>query len=563
MLQEMYQGMYFTESHGEHMKYCLIVLLFLFVSGLALADGPDSDALSPYLDASERTISAQEYSDLKAYIERAQKVLDRTLTGSTEYAGPKLREYLLHGIELALKSSDLRGDLLLFRYVLTRALELDQMYVGANNRATFELEQLSAQVILLPAIESALGYYQSSDLPRLATTVVPSPNWQEFAADQVLHLLRSIDLAPTKFVRAKLARVAAGWTAKALNSALDRRTPEMADFIVALGELYNEPNTRQSSYVSRVQEALLAVYKKFRKPLQELVLAPASSGDELKVRELSTVGKVLAALNLPLIKMGKARPVGVNINDGNKAQWDFVRASLTLGGGVGKKYINGDRTIPSTSVLVAEGDAVYTAPFLNNDKNVVLAPVAFGQIYVKGGITLQPGGDVLQSRSWEYTANASITGGVLGLIVPYFGIDKNSFEKFSDQFARAGWAPQLLVRTGDKQYVFFRTFVGAAKVVHKIGDGETITADSVGAFGGAVIYRGNRVSSEISADYSVVDKSTPSRLGLDASATVRLGLLFSRDMIHLKGKVISYSNDDAPEKDASLVSGLVVYGLTW
>jgi hypothetical protein len=266
------------------MKKLFLFNILVIVFGLALVHADDSDAFSPYLDAAEHTISAQEYSDLKAYVERAQKILSNTLENSTAFSGAELHSHLLKGVELALRNTDLRGELLLFRYVLVRAVEVDRIYNDARTPTTTESEaaQLSSLVILIPAIESALSYYQTSDLPRLATTVVPSPNWQEFAADQVPHLLRAIDLAPSKTARAKMARTAVGWSAKALNSALERRTAETADLIVQLGELYNDPNLSHPTFVARAQETLLKVYKTFKKPLTTVAVAPATSGARIK-----------------------------------------------------------------------------------------------------------------------------------------------------------------------------------------------------------------------------------------------------------------------------------------
>ena len=556
----------------------LIVLCTVFGSSFATK----ADDLNPYLDATEHKISEREYDDLRSYIERAQKILTATLGDSTAFSGTELRSHLLSGIQTALQSTNLRHELLLFRYVLSRALEIDAFYY--KNYATAQGAQLSAQVILLPSIESALSYYQSSDRPRLETTTVPSPDWLSFAADQVPQLLRAVDLAPSPDKKIEIVKRALGWTAKALNSAHERRGSEVADHIVRLGELYNYPNPAHPQYVTRAQDALLLVYKTYRKPIPTISLAPASSGTDLKMRRRSLFKRAtVKILGLPIIGINTGGLLGRDKQDTSEDhQWedsnfltrqDLLRATLVLGGGKSATYDGNEAgTAYIKNAAVFRVDGVYING--SKAKSEYEVPI-WGAIYGEVSGHVRPGD---KASEWTYSARAAVSANVLSGVGTYIAVEKNKFERFSESFFRVGFAPQMMIRIGKMEYVVFRAMFGYANGGCDIegGDGTTpCSRDLSGMMTGVgVVINKKRFSATLDSTLDTNRRENPgwtggndgnpeyvwnSRRAVDAVVTLPLGLVLRNDALILKGQAVDYTSGGGP----SSASGLIFYGLKW
>ena len=558
-----------TNMKNSFLILKLIVLSAVFASGAATRAGD----LNPYLDATEHKISEREYADLRSYIERAQKILSATLEDSTAFSGTELRAHLLGGIQTALQSTDLRYELLLFRYVLSRAVEIDTFYY--KNYETAQGAQLSAQVILLPSIESALSYYQSSDRPRLETTTVPSPDWLSFAADQVPQLLRAVDLAPSPEKKVEIVQRALGWTAKALNSAHERRGAEVADHIVRLGELYNSQNPNHPQYVTRAQDALLAVYKAYRKPIPTITLAPASAGTDLKMRRKSFTSRINGSVfGLPVLGIntggliGRDKTSDEEHNDGAAhilARQDLVRATLILGAGKSATYDGNEAgTAYVKNAALFRLDAAYIGGDHTSDGNL------WGGFYGEISGHVRPGD---KASEWTYSTRAAVGGNAWTGLGAYVAVERNKFERFSESLVRIGYAPMFMLRIGKMEYVAFRAMLGYWNGNCEIegGDGETPCSRSLsGVTGGAgvVLHKkrfsasldaavdGSRWSTRVNNYYTKYD--TDVRKAVDAVVTLPLGLVLRNDALILKGQAVDY-NDGGPGS----ASGLIFYGLKW
>ena len=550
----------------------LSYLLLVAVFGGAQARADD---LTPYLEGREHLITEREYSDLRSYVERAQEVLVQTLEDSMVSSGTELRERLVNGIRSAQQSTGLRHELMLFRYILTRALESDRLYVYKYENA--QSAQLSAQIILLPAIESALNYYQSSDLPRLATTTVPSPDWLSFAADQVPNLLRAVDLAPNRAKKAALVKRALGWTAKALNSAVDRRTGDVAKHIVRLGELYNERNYKRADFISRAQDALLAVYKGYRTPLPTVTLAPASAGKDLKMRRDSfSLFDLVPNLNLkrhinrPLFgKDGKSTIIGKS-DPGSSTEFTKVfRLGMFFGLGVSGSYDgNSDGNVDARKAATVAIDAI---AFATDDSDDFTDRVAPFSAQVLSSADLSPAGKV---NDWNY--NVSIEGSAQGAFVfAVFGaIERNVFNQFEETILRGGWAPQFVMRLGELEYFVMRGSLGLLEsrlCGSAVPNSESCASgkrSKAGVVGLSVILKLKRFSAEIKSNYATYDSSVVvdtnatgievSRFGLDGSVNLPLRLLVKNDSLQLKGQVVNYSPGGPSNSTA-----FIFYGLKW
>ena len=538
-------------------------ILNLFASFLVFAAATPAfaaDELSPYLDGAEHTISEREYNDLRSYVERAQKILIETLEESIGYSGTELRDHLLGGIQSALQSTGLRNELLLFRYVLLRAVKVDEFYTKNDTGA--EIAQLSAQIVLLPAIESALNYYQSSDLPRLATTTVPSPDWLSFAADQVPQLLRAVDLAPTRATKIGIARSALGWTAKALNSSHERRTAEVADHIVRLGELYNHRNRKHAQYVTRAQDALLTVYKAYRKPLPTITLAPASAGQDLKMRRGSFL-----SLSRPFFrKNGAVATIGKRTGGTDNGLGTLTRLTIFLGAGVSAAYDEnsaGDVDTRKAATVAIDAAAVARAE--------VGDPLMFS---AHGSLSA---GVAAAGKVNEWNYNVSVRGSANAVVVfGVFGaIERNVFNEFEETLLRGGWSPHGIIRLANTDYLLIRFYAGGLVATlcgnAAINSESCVSGDASNAspmLGGSMVLKLKRASVEFDANYAyfdsagVIDASATDvdvgRFSFDGSVNLPLRLLVKNDSLQLKGQVVNYG-PDGPSNSA----GFVFYGLKW
>lgn len=552
------------------MKLFNIFLVFVaLLSQFPVAAKAGDSDFTPYLEGAEYRISESEYGDLRAYVERAQKILVRTLEASTAFSGTDLRAVLLEGIHSALESSSLRSELLLFKHALVRATEMDKLFMEGNESA--ENAGLVAKVILIPAIETALKYYQSSDLPRLASNVVPSPNWLEFAADQVPHLLRALDLAPDRDKRTEMAKKAVGWTARALNSSLERRESATADMIVQLGELYNDPRSRHDSYVPRVQEALLLVYKTHRKPLETLTLAPASAGKDLKMRPRGALvrmgsGSVSAfkkIISFPWFNVGRTAAIGHDNHENNTRGddiWTMSRTTVTTGGGIATGY-DGNAAGDTKS-----GKAAYLgADIMVSGATGDLEYLSVGSLYAGIEGEVQPTGAPVD---WNYSLKAKVAPNMFFVLGGFIAMERNVFGKFEENILRGGWAPQFAIRLKNKDYVLIRAYVGSWMYLCRTRDdirmsctdpkapAEGFTNDGGVSTGGSVLLKKKRFSASFDGSWS--RDGAGDRLALDASVTLPLGAIVKNDALYLKGQVVDYEGSGAAAGE-----GFVFYGLTW
>lgn len=546
------------DCRGEIMKKIktIFIAITLFSGFINAAQANEPSELSPYLEGGEHTISTAEYGDLKAYVERAQKTLVRSLETSTAYSGVELRRYLVKGIEAALASSGLRSELMLFKYALERALVADGIYVA--NPSDDTSSQLSVQVILLPAIESALKYYQTSDAPRLASTVVPSPDWLTFAAEQVPHLLRAIDLAPVQADRAVMAKTALGWTARALNSSLDRRSAQTADFIVQLGELYNDPAIEHPSYVARAEDALLAVYKANRPELKVVNLAPASTGDDLKMRRDSRI------VGLPLFDVNFGEEVGSDtLGPDNKSVYrniDLGRLNAFVGIGM----VNTSNGASGKSTNVAGLGNIRAIRYGTLDATLMMA---------QGEATayLSPSMDA----DWKYSAKAQGGLDFMYLLSGVVAVEKSNFGRFEENLIRGGWSPQIAFRIGHMEYVLLQGMIGGFNAgCSAEADTSEDTYCKEGRIGGfaiaarAVIQKKRfSFSVDASAGWNDTDRqsdlpsyssASTARVGVDSMVTIPMGLLFRNDALVVRGEAVNYSDGGPSRKSA-----LLFYGLNW
>lgn len=568
------------------MKYIVSLLLLAACAASARADD-----FTPYLEGSEHKISEQEYSDLRSYVERAQKTLMRTLDDAPAFSGVDLRAHVLGGIQQALASSDLRGELLLFRYVLSRAIETDTVFYADGDGD--ERAQLVAQVVLIPAIESALKYYQTSDLPRLASNVVPSPNWLEFAADQVPHLLRAVDLAPTKDKATELAWQALGWTARSLNSSLERRSSEVADFIVRLGELYNTPNRRHPSFISRAQESLLAVYKKYRAPLPVISLAPASAGLDLKMRDATlarrlgggfgSVGHGFGAaargigsgikkiFTLPILGIGPKDDeiLGKDWTEGDSENGELkhhvggiklARVSVLGGAGMGSTYDSAATDTKSSGVaLLADARFVAVDYSCEND----CGPA--GSFFAEASSHVIPGS---AGKDWGYSMNLSANATVFGLLGIMGAIEKNDYSAFEETLTRIGFAPHLIIRIGKQEYVLVQGFVGPMRSADDEFEYTEVGAKVVVQKKRFSVLVGATMAGDTARDPSDARRNlSRSRTSVESTVNLPLGLFVRNDGLIFKGQAIKYEDRDGDTDEKigsrSAAAGLVFYGLSW
>ena len=541
------------------------VLSCIFFMCVLAATTARSEDLTPYLEGTEHRITEREYSDLRSYIERAQEILTQTLNDSTAYSGTELRNQLLRGMRAAQQSTNLRNELLLFQYILTRALEIDRLYTYRYDTA--EGAQLSAQNILLPAIELALAYYQSSDLPRLATTTVPSPDWILFAADQVPHLLRAVDLAPNQPKKVAVVKRALGWTAKALNSAIERRGGDVAKHIVRLGEIYNDPNSRHPHFVTRAQDALLSVYKSYRKPLPTITLAPASAGVDLKMRRKSWS----PSASLPLFNSGRQTPLA-------KEKWEkawnetqeevelsrapdqLIRVNLLLGAGIAATYDGNEAgEIGRAKAITFESDAVlHKDHIFDNERDgpsLQLHGALAGNLRAAGKI-----GD------WTYQTKAEIALALGRFVGGYLAVERNVFERFEESLVTAGFAPSFIIRVGKAQYVLIRPYVGVSAAACNVKgvDAKKCEMRESGntAAGGAILVRLKRFAAALNVHYmhgfEYDGDQRPDRVSVDASVTLPLGVIVRNDALHLKASTVTYTGE-APGGGTAMM----FYGWKW
>lgn len=521
-----------------------LIITLLRVPGLGL--GPvmshaQSTPPAPSPDEQSQRLSESEYADLKAYVNRAQQVLEDTLASAQHQGGAQLHATLLSGIQASLEEArpgtgllDLRQELLLFRSVLVRAIELDGVFKNDQG--------IAANVVLLAGIHSALHYYNVDDKARLSSPIVPQPDWVGFAATQIPVLIKMSSLSPSNETSLEVIKRTVGWTAIDLNRSVLRR--DHAKAIVGL-------------------ETMLKSLEKG--------LATPGEGMELLSHVLATVAKTTSTASYefpsedyPGVSTRKPAPLPEGTPDPN-AIFPLVGKKLPLTGALLKlqgsdRETRGAYTAWNVEASLGAGGIAVIADQGDNKGFGAVSAAAHALIFHSEGMaanywhakgdaafTGMSGGGTEGGAGYSARANANAGG--FWLAGAWVGIEANDYARIRETITRVGWNVSVPLSLGEKDYVLVRLGVGVGTFFKGPGsaDGATLTSgNNAGlSFEAQVLLHVSRFVLNIQADHDASQQlADVKRTSLYAALSLSLGAIFPNDAVRIEGQMIQYDLTD-------------------
>lgn len=561
----------------------LFAQFFLANGSLAFAQ---SNTMQPYLESTAYRLTEPEFADLQSYMPRAKKMLEGALEGETQFSGDALHGYLKNSIRRALELSSFKHELLLFRYVLGRALDLDGTFQAYAPRALGK--EVSASLVLRPAIVLALKYYEADDLPRVASISVPSPNWAKFAKDQVPVLLKIADRAPSPRAKLDVVKRALGWTARSLNSSFNRRS--YAERIIALTEAMQALDLDPES-VGNAEHILLTTQRTIdgaaanlngERTAQGDVVFPSSAYPTAPIHEQRGDAGGRGSAILPLVSWDAAY-TDFTLN----GESGLVSGTVELGAGGGFEHTSDGRFSGEAGGDVKASMLATGFPGAHYEDN---SPF-FGLGAAGAKVRATAAGNASGIAVYNVKASAFVGAAVFGA---WIAVEANQYSQFSDYFIRGGWTATLPVRINAKSYVFVRGGWGVAMSygfsVNPKEEKTSIGQNSSGlssyrdlnAFRAQVVEGdlilklgkfmlniepsvawGSAGTSEyVDANNLARHDASITRVAISSALTIPLGLIFPNDAIRIEGSHLSYSSKDLKASFSVQKLG-VLYELRW
>lgn len=495
--------------------------------------------------ASPAPLSESEYSDLRLYVNQARETLERTIENAKGLAGSALHSQLLAGVKNALEDSrkfktltDSKAEALLFRSILNRALELDQVYGSSSDPA-------SASVVLLAGIYGALQYYDLVDKPRLELKLMPAPDWIAFARDQIPFLIKATTLAPTPQASLEAAKRALGWTAIDLNKSIARR--EFAKAIIRLEAMLRALEHGSGSIAESLQllertqtELASATSATFAQPTKVDYPSDSYPGSSTVeplpgVRDADSI--------FPLVKSEVATDTFGELGNSYKPGSEETALTWNLLTQVG---LGGMALLAKDQPAVGFGTVSAAAQFL------LFKGTSGGanQFYFKAE------GAAFASREsgrTAYHARGSVVGGAFMVLGLWLGFEANDFNAIRDEVRRVGWSVMAPVSIGNRDYILVRVGLGASSLWNDPWNARKGTEDAMGT--AIEVQAMLRVAKFVFNVQGNWDKAKfreydVRRLSLIWALSIPLSAIFPNDAIRVEGQVIDYS--DGAEKLSDL-----------
>lgn len=539
-----------------------------------VADRDPADTAAPYYappakdeKATSFTLDAAEYKDLKAYLQVAHDTLERTLKEARKLGGKEEHENLVKGAEDAIKQSGLKFNLMLFRHVLERGLDTDAVYLSASGPLSPRQTKAridAANQVLLMNIRKAKDYYNSS-LPSISQNSITVPNWTAFALDFIPIYQIQIDLAPSMQAKTQLALRALGWTARSLNTSLERE--QFAKEIQDLMEMQRRLRTGDVK-LPAAQQLLLDISERLNQWAKHARASRAVPTSAYPSSITAAEGDAQSASIFPLIggtSMLAQKMVAFE-ND------DLIHFNGELGVGAIVEYETGQTTqyfaqLNARATLLASQSQSHFGRFLQGAEFAD----ARGQVGINGY-----GKPVYRLK---FTGDASIMAGV-GIWV---AVEANQYETVKEQIFRFGWGPMAAVRINDRDYVMIRGGLGTSinrtqvdknlTTVTGSGAGQTVQNESSQVAGLSI----GTLSAELQAMLKIgsftvaiegnidnlnnADRLTRQSVSLDV--TIPLGVIFGNDAIQVQGSLTHIAFRDLSIQDKFIPQATLSYLVKW
>jgi hypothetical protein len=507
---------------------------------------PASEQTAPYVEGRDFEVSPQEYQDLLSYLNQAEQILKTTILDSSRLGGNQLHDRLIEGMHGALSESGPRAELLLFRYILNRALDLDQIFMQASGAGATIV--VSSSAVLLASVRIALNYCQTQDIKRDASMKIPMPDWVGLARDQIPVLLRIADMAPTVDAKFEIVKRALGWTARSLNSAPNRR--DYAEMIVNLSQTLSALGQTGHS-VAEAENLLLQIKGKLAGNSQAAAVAfPAGSYPASNAQAPGPI--------FPLVNTDMSAPWQWSKVNGDP--WGFAATSLQIGPGVGVENSSGaGRSTDGFAGVNARADLL-VAGLTNWQQG---PPLGAGVDFRANAGTTFSGVPVYDVKFNGY-ASAFYLGGA------WLALETDQYPKVADQLVRLGGgiAAPIPISIDNVEYLLIRAQIGAVWMAGNVGGTQVSNPQDPGlAYELAAILKLTKFIIHVSfgQDYGLQTNDGATkvhRTELEAALTIPLGAIFKNDVVMIEGKHIFYNFDGGSPTVTQTTVG-AFYAIKW
>ncbi len=195
---------------------CRVIIIFLFYLASA-AFAQDAPPISNFDEGVDREIRREDLSpQMILWAQSTAEKLDKTLTTLNTIPEQQRRNHLVQVIQDAVTEAKDTKELLLMRYMLNRALELNKLYIN-------QPDILAINYVLKPAMNRAIDLYNAQDLPYLTANAdkpqgeLESPTYAQFAKSNIDIYLTAANMNQTPQATFQILRYSIIWMANDLD----------------------------------------------------------------------------------------------------------------------------------------------------------------------------------------------------------------------------------------------------------------------------------------------------------------------------------------------------------
>ncbi|HBQ20617.1 MAG TPA: hypothetical protein DD708_01640 [Deltaproteobacteria bacterium] len=221
-----------------------LFLLFSVWSALLVAQEPPTSIFDEGVDT---TIRAEDIGDdVRMWAQNTALKLTKALEDIKSLSIPEKKEALVSVIQESVTEAKDKRELLLMRFMLNRALKLNEFYQNQS-------DALVLNYVLLPAVKKAILLYEESDLPFLEAnkdkpeSEIKPPAYAAFTKNTIDYLLTASNMNKTLEGQFNILKSSIVWIANdLLHSSETKRNPINARLILNLQEKGEELKTISS-----------------------------------------------------------------------------------------------------------------------------------------------------------------------------------------------------------------------------------------------------------------------------------------------------------------------------
>ena len=221
-----------------------ILLLLLWIPAFA---GMTETQDSIFNEGVDTTIRAEDIGDdVRMWAQNTALKLTKALEDIKSLSIPEKKEALVSVIQESVTEAKDKRELLLMRFMLNRALKLNEFYQNQS-------DALVLNYVLLPAVKKAILLYEESDLPFLEAnkdkpeSEIKPPAYAAFTKESIDFLLTASNMNKTLEGQFEILRASLVWVGNdLLRSSETKRNPINANLILDLKQKEEELKTISS-----------------------------------------------------------------------------------------------------------------------------------------------------------------------------------------------------------------------------------------------------------------------------------------------------------------------------